>query len=100
MASSISLRLPITDVNPHVMPLLFLPTHFCLAVTVTAKSPDDPGRNNLGTIASATTAAGISPELLLVAETSPELVVLGKSSVLPNTDMVELVDAKSRYNMT
>ncbi|KAA8534923.1 hypothetical protein F0562_029861 [Nyssa sinensis] len=100
-ASSISLLLPITEVNPHVTPLLFLPTHFCLAaivVTVTGESPDGAGTTSLGTTTasdSSTTVARISPEILLAAEMSPELVVLRKSSLPDIDDTVELVDARS-----
>ena len=45
---------------------------------------------------SATIIAGISPELVLVTEMSPELEELRKSSLLSMDDKPELVDARSR----
>lgn len=49
----------------------------------------------VSTAASATIRGGISPELVLVTETSPELEELRKSSVLSIEEKPELVDVKS-----
>ncbi|KAK6944920.1 hypothetical protein RJ641_026022 [Dillenia turbinata] len=97
MASSISLLLPITDVDPHVTPLFPLPTHFNLAVDVAGKSsPEKYGVAEIGTTAAASTTAGISPEELLVVEKSPEeLVVLRESSGLRKEEIPELADKES-----
>ncbi|GAV88055.1 hypothetical protein CFOL_v3_31479 [Cephalotus follicularis] len=70
-----------SNVNPQLTPLLFLPTHFCLALTVSS---------------SANRLAGTSPELPLKVEISPELVVLLESSVPRTGDRLEVNDAKSR----
>lgn len=94
IASSISLRLPITEVSPQCTPaLLVLPMHFRLAGSDTGvvRSTD-----LVSEAASATITAGISPELVLVTETSPELEELRKSSVLSTDDKPELVDVNSR----
>lgn len=52
-------------------------------------------RDLVSIAASATIRGGISPELVLVTETSPELEELRKSSVLSIEDKPELVDVKS-----
>lgn len=100
-ASSISLLLPITDVNPQLTPLLFRPTHFSLAgaaaISSAVESPDVEDSGSLGTAASNTRILGISSELLLVMETSQELL---ESSAVKTDDRPELVDANSRSATT
>jgi hypothetical protein len=99
IASSISFRLPITEVCPQLTPLLFIPTHFSLAVVITTSSGAvvsslDTAINGGARIRRLTVNVEISPEPLLIEEMSPELLKLRKSSELNTEEMhePELVD--------
>lgn len=83
-ASSISFRLPITEVCPQLTPLLLLPTHFSLT-TAASSDGDDAGSSG-----ARTDRPGISPEPLLEEEMSPELVKLKESSEVSTEEMVEM----------
>lgn len=98
-ASSISFRLPITEVCPQLTPLLFLPTHFSLTAGTAASlsASLDAALNGGARITRFTVKDGISPEPLLIEEMSPELLKLRKSSALNTEEMPEpeLVDVNS-----